>query len=281
MERVSPSLNLGAGARIGAHNHFLTRFTLECVSTGGPDLFVVCKNCGSEVSPYITECPYCGTRLRKRAPKLDRNGRITERVGRRPLTPSLPRLRRGEIPGIRHDAHPYATGVLVLLGVIGTPDLAHEPHQPVQPGGLRQPVDQWWRVFTAPFVYDNTGYAVIALLIIAIYGWLMERRHGPVVVVALALVGGAGGLAVAGKLSSGLYLGGNGAALALLCAWAVPDLMLLLRKRDYDGDLLGTAVLAAVIALMPLATLSASWVAAGVGTAVGLSSGCLLMRIHH
>ena len=25
-----------------------------------PDLFVVYKNCGSEVSPYITECPYCG-----------------------------------------------------------------------------------------------------------------------------------------------------------------------------------------------------------------------------
>src|SRR6187431_1121271 len=34
------------------------------------DLNVVCKNCGSEVSPYITECPYCGQRLRKRAPKL-------------------------------------------------------------------------------------------------------------------------------------------------------------------------------------------------------------------
>ena len=39
-----------------------------------PDLFVVCKNCGSEVSPYVTECPYCGTRLRKRAPKLERHG---------------------------------------------------------------------------------------------------------------------------------------------------------------------------------------------------------------
>jgi len=35
-----------------------------------PDLFVVCKKCGSEVSPYITECPYCGNRLRKRAPKI-------------------------------------------------------------------------------------------------------------------------------------------------------------------------------------------------------------------
>ena len=39
-----------------------------------PDLFVVCKNCGSEVSPYVTECPYCGQRVRKRAPKLERGG---------------------------------------------------------------------------------------------------------------------------------------------------------------------------------------------------------------
>ena len=34
--------------------------------SSGADLFVVCKNCGSEVSPYITECPYCGSRLRDR-----------------------------------------------------------------------------------------------------------------------------------------------------------------------------------------------------------------------
>ena len=25
--------------------------------SSGADLFVVCKQCGSEVSPYITECP--------------------------------------------------------------------------------------------------------------------------------------------------------------------------------------------------------------------------------
>ena len=40
--------------------------------TSSADLFVVCKQCGSEVSPYITECPYCGHRLRRRAPKLPR-----------------------------------------------------------------------------------------------------------------------------------------------------------------------------------------------------------------
>ena len=255
------------------------------MSTGGPDLFVVCKNCGSEVSPYITECPYCGTRLRKRAPKIDRNGRITERVGRRPLAPSLSRLRRGEIPGIRHEAHPYATGLLVLLGVAGTllwrTSLVNTDNLVV----VGSPGHQWWRVLSAAFIYDNTGYAVLSLLVIAIYGWLMERRHGSVMVIAVALIGGAGGLAVAGVVGgpSGIIglMGGNGAALALLCAWVVPDLTLALRKHDFDGDLLGTAVLAAVIALMPLAEPTASWVADGVGIVAGLVLGLLLRRVSH
>ena len=36
------------------------------------------------MSPYVTECPYCGTRLRKRAPKLERVGdEVRVREGRR------------------------------------------------------------------------------------------------------------------------------------------------------------------------------------------------------
>ena len=86
----------------------------------GPDLFVICKSCGAEVSPYITECPYCGNRLRKRAPKLDREGRVTERRRlRRPPSPTLPRLRRGEIPGVRPESRPYTTWALVAAGIAG------------------------------------------------------------------------------------------------------------------------------------------------------------------
>lgn len=251
------------------------------MSTGGPDLFVVCKNCGSEVSPYITECPYCGTRLRKRAPKLDRNGRIAERISRRPPAPSLSRLRRGEIPGIRHESHPYAAIALVLLGIAGCLVWRTSAVSFSNLVVFGNPENQWWRVFTAPFVYDNTGYAFISLAIIAIYGSLMERRHGPVVVVALALLGGAGGVAVAAKLSDSLFLGGNGAALALLCSWVVPDIWRLLSKRDFEGDLIGTGVLGGVIALMPLAAPHASWVAAGVGAGAGSVFGFLLTRIHH
>jgi membrane associated rhomboid family serine protease len=250
------------------------------VSAGGPDLFVICKNCGSEVSPYITECPYCGNRLRKRAPKLDRHGRISERISRRPPSPSLPRLRRGEIPGIRHDAHPYATAALVILGLIGC--LIWRTGL-VNVGDLvvyRHLESQWWRTFSSSFIYANTGYAFVSLGIIGLYGTLMERRHGPVVVVALFLIGGVGGMALGGIATSQVIVGGNGAALALLVAWVVPDLMRVARKDDFDGDLIGTAVLAAVLILMPLATHEASWVAAGVGAASGLVLGYLLAKIH-
>ncbi|MGC9222045.1 MAG: rhomboid family intramembrane serine protease [Solirubrobacteraceae bacterium] len=250
------------------------------MSSGGPDLFVVCKHCGSEVSPYITECPYCGQRLRKRAPKIDREGRITESVRHRYPTPGLPRLRPGEIPGIRAESPPYATVVLVLLGVAGClvwRTSAVALTNLVASGGLHH---SWWRALTAPFIYDNTGYAFVGLAIIAIFGSLLERRHGPVVSTTVALLGGVGGVAVTSLVAAGVVLGGNGMALALLCAWAVPDLIELRAKREVDGDMMATGVLAAVMVLMPVADTGASWIAGGVGVGVGLALGCVLARIH-
>jgi len=80
-----------------------------------PDLFVVCRNCGSEVSPYVTECPYCGQRVRKRAPKIDRSGGEPQPKRKRRRRPTLPRLRSEEIAGIAPDTRPYATFTLILL----------------------------------------------------------------------------------------------------------------------------------------------------------------------
>src|SRR5215211_4871753 len=122
----------------------------------GPDLFVICKSCGSEVSPYITECPYCGTRLRKRAPKLDREGRPREKQRRRPPTPSLGRLRKGEIPGIAPDRRPYATVALILVSVAATlawKGGAFAAADVLVVDSLTE--DNWWRALTAPFIYDN------------------------------------------------------------------------------------------------------------------------------
>jgi Rhomboid family/zinc-ribbon domain len=249
------------------------------VSTGGPDLFVVCKNCGSEVSPYITECPYCGSRLRKRAPKIDRDGRVTEKRRRRPPAPSLGRLRRDEIPGIRADHRSYATIALVLLGIVGCvlwrTGLIGFQHLIV----FEKPGPHWWRMFTAAFTYNNLGYAFASLGAVALYGWLLEQRHGPIVVLLVFLIGAVGGLAVTAIVyRAPAALGGNGGALALLVAWAVPDLLSLRKGEEIEGDLLGTAVIGAVIALMPLVAPFASWVSGGVGAAAGLALGLPLAR---
>lgn len=245
------------------------------MSAGRPDLFVVCKSCGSEVSPYITECPYCGSRLRKRAPKLDRDGRVAERErrGHRHHV-ALPRLRRGEMPGIRPDARPWVTiGVVLASAVLsvlvrgGVVRLSHV--------AIVGPLDgEWWRLVTAPLAYANWGYAFAALLAIGVFGWLLERRHGPVAVGLLALVAGAGGMAVELALATiPLAIGGNAIALALAAAWAVPDVRDLRRGREVDGDLLGVAVVLVVLMLMPVADDEASAVAGTTGLLVGVVAG--------
>jgi len=250
------------------------------MSTGGPDLFVICKNCGSEVSPYITECPYCGNRLRKRAPKIDREGRVAERRRRRPPAPALPRLKRGEIPGIRPESRPYATIVLVVAGLVGALLWRTALVDLGQLVVVGKPGSHWWRLITAPFVYSNTGFAFITLAAIALYGWLIERRHGPLMVIALFALGGVGGMAAtAAAYSFPIAFGGNGAALALLVAWAIPDLLDLRSRREIEGDLLGTAVIGVAVALMPLAVSHVSWVADGVGVLSGVVIGSLLARV--
>jgi membrane associated rhomboid family serine protease len=195
----------------------------------------------------------------------------------RPPTPSLPRLKTGEIPGIRGDSRPYATALLVLLGLAGCllwrTGLFNDSYGQLAIIG-RPTTNHLWKLVTAPFVYNNTGFAFVSLAAIALYGWLLERRHGRFVVVVLFILGGVGGMALTtAVLPHAVALGGNGAALALIVAWAVPDLMRLRRGEEADGDLLGTAAFALVVALMPLAVTQASGVADGAGVAAGLLVG--------
>jgi membrane associated rhomboid family serine protease len=244
-----------------------------------PDLFVVCKNCGNEVSPYITECPYCGTRLRKRAPKIERDGTVAPPKARKRAMPRLPRLRPGEIPGIRSDItrRPYATLVLVVLSLFGY--LLLFPVNRADVGVVGAIDGEWWRVATSPFLYGNIWYELVAVTAIGVFGWLLERRHGPIAVLALFVICGMGGIALTVAIDpSPLALGGNGAALGLLCAWAVPDLVARTRHDDYEGDLLGTAVFAAVLLLMPLAITEASAIAGFAGGALGMVAGLVLAR---
>lgn len=246
----------------------------------GPDLFVVCKNCGAEVSPYITECPYCGTRLRKRAPKIQRDGTIADPSPRRGRRSRPARRARGgrvvSAPRDRsYDARPWATIVLIVLSCFMWVALQWVDELDLVTVSLSEDP---FKLLSAAFVYDTMWYQLAALLAIGVFGWLLERRHGPVPVVGLFLVGGVGGLAAATALSEQLWFGANGAALALLCAWAMRDALAARRGEDVEGDLLGTAVISAVVFLMPAFDPFASWVAGGVGVLAGTLAGLLLAR---
>jgi membrane associated rhomboid family serine protease len=247
---------------------------------GTPDLFVVCKKCGSEVSPYITECPYCGTRLRKRAPKIDRRaGEAAPRGPKRSLRPTLTPLRTNEIPGIRGDptGRPNMTIALVALSLFGFLILAFIPDGDVALNALAD--SDPWRYVTAAFFYPNGWYELAALVAIGLYGWRLELRHGPLLVLALFLVCGVGGDAIANAVGLDDFIfGAPGAALGMLIAWAMPDILRARRGEEHDGDLLGTAVIAVTIALMPLVTDEASAVATFSGGLIGLLAGALLLR---
>jgi membrane associated rhomboid family serine protease len=243
----------------------------------GPDLFVVCKSCGSEVSPYITECPYCGTRLRKRAPKLDRGGMPKAPRARPRLAP----LRRGEIPGIRPDRRPYATIALILASVVVTLLARAGWERVVVDLALKDPLDgEWWRPVTAQFLYGSTGYEVAALAAIAVFGVLLERRHGWWAPLAVFVVGGGlGMLLVVAATAGDVAVGGNGAALALLAAWAMRDVLGRRRGREDDADLLGVLAIAVLLVLLPVATRDAHELAGLGGGVAGIVMGLGLARL--
>jgi membrane associated rhomboid family serine protease len=262
------------------------------------DLFVVCMSCGSEVSPYVTECPYCGTRLRKRAPKIERGGASASSKppssprsarpprasrpsrppsGGSPPSPRLRRLRSREVPGIGADEtrRPWATIVLVALSFGIWLSLAFLLRADL---ALTSLSGDPWRYLTAPLV-NVSGWGQFAAVVgIGVFGWLLERRHGPVVVVAIFFLAGSGGLLVAEAIAPvGLTYGSHGAALGLLCAWGVGAL-LARRRGDEEDDLLGATVLGVVLLLMPLAT-DTSVLAGVVGALIGALAGLPLAAL--
>lgn len=266
-----------------------------------PDLFVVCKNCQAEVSPYITECPYCGARLRKRAPKIDRPedtakpAKALKRPARRARPQAKPRparaqrkpdrlgrLRNGEIPGIRADAtsRPWATIVLVALSFGVWLSLAFYVRSDLAVTTLS---GDPWRFVTATFLNDGFAAQLAVVAGLGIFGWLLERRHGPLLVVALFLLCGPVGLAIATAIDLDAFVfGTHGAALGLLCAWVVPVLLARSRNRGHDdddgADLLGVLVMAAVLLALP-AVSQGSAIAGVAGAVLGALSGLALAAL--
>ncbi len=226
----------------------------------GADLFVVCKHCGSEVSPYVTECPYCGKRIRRRAPKLPR-----------PEGPPR-RTRRVRAPTWSVE-RPWATVTLVTAGCAGWV-LVHARPSIYANATVSGPLEgKWWRLLTSPFLYGNGGYAFVALVACALFGTLLERERGPVVVLVLFFAAAVSGELLELALDNvPLATGANGAALALLTAYAAPQ-VLAARAGDEHSDLLGIGAIALLLLAVPAVVAEESWVSGLAGIAIGAPVG--------
>lgn len=248
------------------------------------ELSVICKNCGSEVSPYVTECPYCGARLRKRAPKLERRGDGLEAQRPRRRRRLLPR--RGSRPQVLVD-RPYAT-LAVILGSAVLLLVQKASGNPLSTfGGLIVPLQgDWWRYLTAPFAYVDLGYLFVVAVGLAIFSTGVERRLGTFPTAVLLLACGSLGMVAASGYASaqGEFIevaGGNGMALGAVATWFA------LRRAEVHGaideeyDAIGVAVAAAVLIALPVFAPTADFVAGLVGGAVGGLAGLAASALHY
>jgi membrane associated rhomboid family serine protease len=247
------------------------------------ELSVICKNCGSEVSPYVTECPYCGTRLRKRAPKLERrDGALEAQRPRRRW--ARPRRRpKSEAPA---PFRPYATLAVILGSAALLLVQQASGHSISSFGGLAIPLDdEWWRLFTAPFAYVNVGYLFVVALGLTIFATGVERRLGSFpTAVLLVACGSLGMLAASGVANAQdnftVIAGGNGMALGAIAAWFA------LRRAEARGsiaeeyDTIGVVVAASVLIALPLFVTSANLVAGLVGGVVGGLAALVAVAVH-
>ena len=250
------------------------------------ELSVICKNCGSEVSPYVTECPYCGARLRKRAPKLERRGDALEAKPRRGPASRLLRIRlrgRVSISGGRPYATPAAvlgSAALLLVEQASGASLAGV-------GGLTVPVHgEWWRFLTAPFAYVNVGYLFVVAVGLAIFGLGIERRLGSAPTALLLLACGALGMLAASGIASAqgdiaTIGGGNGMALGAVAAWFAIRRAESHRAVDEDYDRIGVVVAAAVLLALPIFESHADVFAGLIGGAVGGLAGLAASALRH
>lgn len=252
-----------------------------------PELSVVCRSCGQEVSPYVTECPYCGTRLRKRAPKLERKGdelqaresrrerkrrERAERRNRRALARQLTSAEARPYGAIAAVALPAALILFARLSSTFVGDL----------GAIVGDVgDEWWRYLAAPWVYPDVPYWFVCSLGVFIFGAAVERRLGTVPTLVLMVACGALGMLAAegieGALTSDNHIvlaaGGNGVALGMLAAWGVLKAGEMRADPDQDVDLIGVAVCAAVLIMLPLVEDFANVFAGIAGGVVGAACG--------
>lgn len=254
------------------------------------ELSVVCKSCGAEVSPYVTECPYCGARVRKRAPDLERGGdggfeaKQSRRERRREQKARQKAERRAKATAaVQSTTRPWGTIALIVVPAAALVVRIALGNSLAGFGGVVVPLEsEWWRLVTAPFAYLSVGYLFAVSLAVAIFGSGVERRLGTVPAVILLLASGVlgtvAGAAVADLTDSVTVIaGGNGIALGAVAAWFAL-VRAETRAAGEDLDLVPVGVAAAVILLLPVVVPSADFLSGLAGGLVGLVAGLTAAR---
>ena len=248
------------------------------------ELRVVCKSCGAEVSPYVTECPYCGARVRKRAPKLEhRNGGIEASRTKRELRQERRRKRKLERQ-TRLAGRPLATWGLILIPAVALLARIASGGDLDAFGAVLVPYESGpWRFLTAQFAYLSVGYLFAVSLALALFAPGLERRRGTaataILLVACGALGTLGAWAVEEQTGTiGAIAGGNGMALGAIAAWFVirrPEAA----RRDEDLDSIGVLVCATVILLLPVVVETADFWSGVTGGAIGALAGVVAARL--
>jgi membrane associated rhomboid family serine protease len=239
------------------------------------------------VSPYVTECPYCGTRVRKRAPRLEREGdEIRIREGRREKKLRRDAERRERTDERRGRSFPrgeeLATKPIATIALLAIPAIVYVLMEAAvldaQDFVILGPVDsEPWRYLTAPFGIPNAGMLFICGVVIAACGPALERTLGSIATFVLALACGALGMLAAVGIDKAIgddfaiAAGPNGIALGLLAAYVTirePE-----RRAGLEDsyDPIAAGVAAAVLLAMPIVfAFSDPWAGVAGGLVGGL-----------
>jgi len=143
-------------------------------------------------------------------------------------------------------------------------------------GLLGPPGNELWLTLSTLFANPGPGYLFVVMLAVGVFGISLERRFGLfAVLVVFLLTGLAGSFAAIGIESYPAY-GANSAALGLAFAWLLETRVSLARGADREPDMIGFGVMVVVLALLPFAEPSASFVAGAGGAAAGALLGLLL-----
>jgi len=233
---------------------------------------IICPSCSAEVSPYVTECPYCGKRVQKRAPKLGSAEPPKKKKKREPKTRrGIPRI---ELSDGRLLAVPALVAVAVALSVLVRAGVVKS----TTVGVIGHLNGDWAKLLTAPFANSNVAYGFVVLVAFAIFGSQIEKKFssGALAVIMIWLVSGALGAWLSAETLIVFAAGALAPAIAVTVACgmsAVED-----RRDGGDADLAGPGVVLAVLLLMPPLVVGATWMEVLAGAIVGVGAGSAIVR---